>query len=106
MQAHTLSTFSSTCKFPFEPNHEYTAEVRHRPIIPDNLKYWHIFSQDSEIYDFMSSEGEFQNCKIDTNCTIDNNLESSTYVNICDVAKPTKFTRVEIDSLENVEIDE
>jgi len=54
----------------------------------------------------MSSEGEFQNCKIDTNCTIDNNLESSTYVNICDVAKPTKFTRVEIDSLENVEIDE
>ena len=106
MQAHSLTTFASTCKFPFLPNHQYTVEVRHRPVILDNLIYWHIFSQDSQIYDFMNNEGEFQNCKIDTDCTIENNIESNIDVNILDIAKPTKFTRVEIDSLENVEIEE
>lgn len=47
MQAHSLATFASACKFPFQPNHQYTAEVRHMPVIPDNLKYWKIFYQDS-----------------------------------------------------------
>jgi len=47
MQAHSLATFSSTCKLPFQPNHQYSAEVRHRPMIRDNLKYLPIFSQDS-----------------------------------------------------------
>lgn len=39
MQAHSLATFSSTCKMPFQPNHQYTAELKHMPMIPDNLKY-------------------------------------------------------------------
>ena len=39
MQAHSLATFASTCKLPFQPNHLYTAEVRHRPTIPNNFKY-------------------------------------------------------------------
>jgi len=54
----------------------------------------------------MNNEGEFQICKIDTDYTIDNNLESSTDVNIFDIDKPTKFTIVEIDSLENGDINE
>lgn len=50
---------------------------------------------------------EFLNCKIDIDCTnIDNNIESNTDVNVFNIAKPAKFSRVEIDSLENVEIDE
>lgn len=47
----------------------------------------------------MNNEGEVQSCKIDTDYTLDNNIESSTNVNIFDVAKPTKFIRVEINSL-------
>jgi len=39
MQAHSLATFTSTYKLPFQPNHQYTVEVRHRPVIPENLKY-------------------------------------------------------------------
>jgi len=93
MQAHSLATFDNTYKLPFQPNHLYTAEVRHRPVIPDNLKYWQIFSQDSHIYDFMDNEGEFQNCKIDTDCTVNNNVESNIDVNILDIAKQTKFTK-------------
>ena len=40
MQAHSLDTFARTCKLPFQPNHQYTVEVRHRPVIPSNKKYW------------------------------------------------------------------
>lgn len=54
----------------------------------------------------MDNEGEFWNCKIDTDCTIGSNVEINLDVNIFDIIKPTIFTRVEIDSLENVEIDE
>ena len=104
MQAHSLATFASTCKLPFQPNHKYTTEVRHRHDIPDNLKYWHIFSQDSQIYDFMNVEGEFQNCNIDTDCTIVYTINSELDVNDVDNIEPTKFTRVEINKLEIVEI--
>lgn len=106
MEVHSLATFASTCKFPFQPNHQYTAKIIHRHIIPENLKYLQIFSQDSQIYDFMNNEGEFQNCKIDTDYTRYDNIESNIDINLFDVAKPTKFTRVEIYSLENVEIEE
>lgn len=55
----------------------------------------------------MNNEGEFQNYKIDTYCIdIDNNIESNIDVNILEISKPTKFTLVEINSLENVEINE
>ena len=99
MQAHSLATFASTCKFPFQPNHQYTVEVIHRPIIPNNSKYWKIFSQDSQIYDFMNAEGGFQNCNIDTDCPVDNNIDSEIDINALDIGKPTNFTKVEIDNL-------
>ena len=41
MQAHSLAMFANTCKLAFQPKHQYTVEVRHRPTIPDNLKNWH-----------------------------------------------------------------
>lgn len=34
LHAHSLATFASTCKFPFEPNHYFTAEIKHRPVVP------------------------------------------------------------------------
>ena len=46
IQAHNLAAFASTCNLPFQPNHKYTAEVKRGPNIPNNLKYWQIFSQD------------------------------------------------------------
>ena len=80
-------------------------------MIRDNLKYWQIFSQDQQIYHFMNNEGEFQNCKIDTDCTLDQNLDSEIDLNNLDVNKvkfsrPTKFSQSDLDNLERVEIDE
>jgi len=54
----------------------------------------------------MKKEGEFRKCKIDIGCTVNNKVENNLDVNIFDVHKQTKFTKLEIDSLDNVEIDE
>ena len=59
----------------------------------------------------MNIEGEFQNYKIDTDSTIDQDLDSSIDLNNVDVNKlkfsrPTKFNQSDIDKLERVEIDE
>jgi len=40
IHAHNLATFASTCKLPFEPNHHFTAEIKHRPVVPNNVKDW------------------------------------------------------------------
>jgi ribonuclease HI len=61
MQAHSLAMFASTCKLPFQPNHQYTAEIRHRPAIPDNLKNWQVFDSDEQINNFLTLDEEFSN---------------------------------------------
>lgn len=38
LHAHSLATFASTCKLTFEPNHCFTAEIKHRPSVPNNVK--------------------------------------------------------------------
>ena len=52
----------------------------------------------------MNVEGEFQNCNIDTDGTVDNDIDSGIDVNILDIGKPTNFTKLEVDNLENIEI--
>ena len=70
------------------------AEVRHRPTIPDNLKYWQIFSQDKQILDFMISEGEFQNGDIEIDCTLDYTINNEIDVNNINKIEQTKFTKL------------
>jgi len=107
IQAHYLANFASTCNLPFQPTHRYTAEVKHRPIIPDNLKYWQIFSQDEQIYHFLNNEEEFQNCKIDTDCKIDSDFDCEIdNIDVHKFNKPTVFTQSDIDKLEKVDIEE
>ena len=58
----------------------------------------------------MNNEGEFQNCKIDTDCTIDQDLDCKIDLTNLDVNrikfdKPTRFSQSDIDSLEKVEIE-
>ena len=54
----------------------------------------------------MNAEVEFQNCNIDTDCTVDDTIDSVLDVINLDFTEPTKFTEVEIDKLEIVEIEE
>ena len=71
---------SSTCKLPFQPNHQYTIEVRHIPSILDNVQNWQVFSNDKQINNFLTLEEEFAHSNIDIDTSID--LDSRNEVKI------------------------
>jgi hypothetical protein len=48
-----LATSAATCKIPFHSNRSYTVEVKCRPTIPDNIRYWQVFGNDDQIKDFL-----------------------------------------------------
>lgn len=47
MHAHSLATFASTCKLPFESNHHFTVEIKHRPAVRNNVKDLQVFEDDA-----------------------------------------------------------
>jgi ribonuclease HI len=44
--ADALAVSTSLLKFPIYPNKKYEIEVKHRPAVPDNSKYWQVFEHD------------------------------------------------------------
>ena len=54
LHAHSLATFAITCKLPFEPNNHFTVEIKHRPIVPDSVKNWQVFENDTQINNFLT----------------------------------------------------
>ena len=66
LHAHILATFASTCKLPFETNHHFTAEIKNRLAIPDNVKNWQVFENDIQINNFLTLKEEFSSINIDT----------------------------------------
>ena len=65
IHAHNLATFTSTCKIPFEPNHHFTAEIKHKPAIPNNIKDWKVFEDDAQVNNFLTLQHEFSGLNID-----------------------------------------
>ena len=41
-----LEVSSSLFKIPIYPNKKYEIQVKHRPAVLDNLKYWKVFEDD------------------------------------------------------------
>jgi ribonuclease HI len=44
--ADRLATSVASCKIPFRQTHPYTIEVKCRPMVPDNIRYWQVFGND------------------------------------------------------------
>ena len=63
--ANTYGVDASTFRIPINPNTKYTIEVKHRPAIPDNVKYWQVFEDDDHIESFLTLTDEFENMVID-----------------------------------------
>ena len=61
----TYAVSTSTFKIPIYPNTRYTIEVKHRPTIPDNVKYQKIFEDDDHIESFLTLSGDYENMVID-----------------------------------------
>ena len=47
------------------PNNKYEIEVKHRLVVPDNVKYWQVFENDKQINRFLTLSEEFDNMIID-----------------------------------------
>ena len=62
--ANTLSVSTSVFKILIYPNKKYEIEVKHRPSIPDNVKHWKVFEDDSHMNRFMALTNEFERLEI------------------------------------------
>ena len=94
LHAHSLAMFASTCKLPFGPNHQFTAEIRHRPAIPDNLMNWQVFVNNNQINSFFTLENEFSNSSIDEDITINESDQvNEQEMNISEDTAITCFTQ-------------
>jgi ribonuclease HI len=63
--ADGLATSAATCKIHFRSTRPYTVEVKCRPTIPDNIRYWQVFGNDDQIKDFLQCKNDFECTNID-----------------------------------------
>lgn len=61
----SLAIAASNLKIPTNSSNKFEIHVKHRPIVPDNLRYWQVFKDDNEINSFLQNEGMFKNAFID-----------------------------------------
>ena len=65
MIADTFAVAASTFKILLHLNTKYTIEVKQRPTIPDNIKYWQVFEDDDHIERFLTLSDGYKNMAID-----------------------------------------
>lgn len=82
--ANDLEIAASLFKIPIHPNRKYEIEVKHRPIVSDNIKYWQVFDDDQEVNRFLTLSEEFESCTIDEKEVVDHNKEDHLTNNIVD----------------------
>jgi hypothetical protein len=63
--ADGLATSVSSCKIPFRQTRPYTVEVKCRPTVPNNIRYWQVFGNDNQIEDFLQCKNDFECTNID-----------------------------------------
>lgn len=63
--AYSLARATSTIKPPQNPLLRYEVEVRHKPSVTDNVKFWQVSEDEEQIKMFMEVIRKFSNSKID-----------------------------------------
>lgn len=108
LHAHSLAMYASTCIFTFEPNHQFTTEIRHRLAIPDNVKNLQVFKNYEQINNFLTLDSAFSHSQIDIHATkqieeLDANIIEDSSIQML---HPTTFTKQELRYLKHMDIDE
>ena len=62
---------------PMPPKLSYEIQVKYRPSLPDNVKYWKVFEDDEELNKFLQVVDEFSDLHIDQQ-----NLNEEEYINL------------------------
>jgi ribonuclease HI len=78
--ADRLATSAATCKIPFCSTRPYTVEVKCRPTVSDNIRYWQVFGNDDQIEDFLQCKNDFECTNIDLE-NEDENVNRSDFEN-------------------------
>ena len=68
--AHNLAFVARTCLTPYNTK-DCTTQIKFRPAVPDNEKYWQVFDNDKKIEDFMQFINEFELHSSDSNYETD-----------------------------------
>ena len=63
--ANSLAIAASNFKVPLDVKATYDVQIKNKPSIPDNIKYWQVFEDDKEIQKFLESVEDFSNIQID-----------------------------------------
>ena len=112
MHAHSLDTFASTCKLLFEPNYHFTAEIKHRHAVPNNIKDWQVFEDDAQINNFLTLQHEFSGLNIDMDAMVDplqaiNQIQQTVTAQTArKVLQPTIFDNANIEELKQMHLEE
>ena len=107
--ADSLAIAASCFKIPTVPKLRYEVEVRYRPSIPDNVRHWKVFEEDSEIQRFLQTVQEFSDLIIDGDNLIaeqeQENLEQKYHNRIAGheiMQLPTNYIPKELVPLERI----
>jgi hypothetical protein len=65
IMADSLAVSASNFRIPIPPKIKYDVEVKYKPSIPDNVKYWKVFEDDLELESFLETVDEFSALHID-----------------------------------------
>ena len=69
--ADSLATTASNLKIPMNSSNKFEIYVKHRPVVPNNLRYWKVFWDDNEINAFLQSDGKFKDNPIEGDYEVD-----------------------------------
>jgi hypothetical protein len=76
-----LATSCFVFKIPIFPNRKYEIEVKHMPMVPDNIKYWQVFEDDKLVERFLQMSDEFAIINIDDECFCDEDESTVVHSN-------------------------
>jgi ribonuclease HI len=79
--ANSLAVSASVLKFPLPPMVEHDVDIRYRPLVPDNVKHWKVFEDDSELERFLQSVDEFSMFHIDQDPDLEGDPCPKEFVN-------------------------
>jgi ribonuclease HI len=79
--ADSLAVSASLLKFPLPPMTKNDVDIRYRPSMPDNVKHWKVFEDDSELERFLQSVDEFSVLHIDQDPDLEGDPRPEEFLN-------------------------
>jgi ribonuclease HI len=79
--ADSLAVSANLLKFPLPPMVKNDVEIRYRPSVPDNVKHWKVFEDDSKLKRFLQAVDEFIALHIDQDPDLEGDPHPERFLN-------------------------